>query len=50
MRIKEYRNSISTGGDMVKIHIENTVNYGEDFIETEDFEISQAVFDQLIKD
>lgn len=47
-RIAEYQDSIITNGETITIHIENIVNYGEDFTETEHFEISKPVFESLI--
>lgn len=49
-RIREYQDSVSTDGEYITIHLENVVNYGEDFLETEDFRISKSVFENIIKD
>jgi hypothetical protein len=49
-RIKLYQDSASVNTETVTLQIQNTVNYGEDFTEQEDFEISRKVFDTLIKD
>jgi hypothetical protein len=48
-RLQQYRDSVSVGLDDVNLHIENVVNYGEDFTETEDYTISKILFDKLIK-
>jgi hypothetical protein len=48
-RISEYQDSVSVSGKLVTLRIENTVNYGEDFTETENFDMSQEIFDNLIR-
>jgi hypothetical protein len=48
-RIRDNQDSVSITDELVTIHIENIVNYGEDFIETEHFEIDKDIFDALIK-
>jgi hypothetical protein len=49
-RLQQYRDSVSVGLDDVTLHIENVVNYGEDFTETEDYNISKILFDKLIRE
>jgi hypothetical protein len=48
-RIAKYQDSVSYEGDFITLHLENVVNYGEDFTETENFRISKPVFERLIK-
>jgi hypothetical protein len=49
-RIREYQDSVSIEDDVYTIRIENIVNYGEDFTETEQFKISKKLFDAWIKE
>jgi hypothetical protein len=49
-RIKEYQDSVTIDGEFFVLRLENVVNYGEDFTETEEYKISKRVFDKLIKD
>jgi hypothetical protein len=49
-RISEYQDSVSVNSGSVTLRIENTVNYGVDVTEREDFQIDKILFDRLIKD
>jgi len=48
-QIAEYSGEATTDGSHTNIHIENIVNYGEDYTETEDFEISTPLYDALFQ-
>jgi hypothetical protein len=48
-RISEYQDSVNVNGESVTLQIENIVNYGEDFTETETFRIDKVIFDGMIK-
>lgn len=49
-RVKEYKDSVTIQNEVVKLQIQNVVNYGEDFTEQENFEMSRKVYDVLIRD
>jgi hypothetical protein len=48
-RLRTYADSVTVGDNVITLHLENVVNYGEDFTETEDFRIDKPIFDLLIK-
>jgi hypothetical protein len=48
-RLRAYADSVTVGDHVVTLHLENIVNYGQEFTETEDFRIDKPVFDLLIR-
>ena len=48
-RISEYATEAQTEDGLTKIHIENIVNYGDDYTETENFEMNTSLFEALFR-
>jgi hypothetical protein len=48
--LKENADSVSVEDKVVRVHLENVVNYGEDFTETQDFRIDKSLFESIVKD
>jgi hypothetical protein len=48
-RVRENEDAVGIGEKRVTIHLENVVEYGEEFIETEDYDMDRVVYDQLVK-
>lgn len=46
-RVSEYANEATKESEVTKIRIENSINYGQDYLETETFEIDTPLFEAL---
>jgi len=50
LRIRELRDSVAMDDQEVTIRVQTTVNYGEDFTETEEYTLHQKLFDLIVNE